>query len=130
MKTISLLILAITITGCIPFGPRKVNWGKEWRKWNPELKQLASKIEGAPDSYKAGNHDFPPNFKYPFDQGFHINKNDGTLTITFYLDRGVLHHFSAFIYTTSDSKISELNSEVKNGGYNFNLGDNWYIINH
>lgn len=63
-----------------------------------------------------------------------IYKTDGNkLTVEFYIDRGFLDHYSAFIYTNDKKKIQELEERITfNKGLHVNkkLGENWYRISH
>lgn len=119
MKTISFFIFLFTFlfSSCNPFsgssnpfpGPRKIDWEKEWEKNESKLKALTADIlaQGS-NKYKTGINDFPKGFSYPFDDGFAISRtydttgvntiNTKRITITYYVDRGLLDHYSAFIF--------------------------------
>lgn len=141
MRIFKQCILSLLVTlfiSCDPvpeFGRKDINWKKEWGENEAKLKSLAHDIVVRRDKkYSEGGNDFPGNFKYPFDDGFSIrykdsSRNNKSLTITFYIDRGLLDHYSAFIFTTDSSKINELDINVANGGNDFLLEPNWYIIN-
>lgn len=55
-------------------------------------------------------------------------KENTAVTITFYTDRGLLDHYSAFIYTNNPEDITFFDDKVKNGGNNYKLAPNWYQI--
>ena len=140
------LLLTISHTSCdisstIP-ERRNIDWKKEWENNQTKLKTLAQDImSNGSKKYTTGNNKFPNNFKYPFDDGFFINRQfnkDGTetenidvkkLTITFYVDRGLLDHYSAFIFTNDSTDIKEFDRNVENGGNDFKIEPNWYMIN-
>jgi hypothetical protein len=144
MRLYSAVILGISfLTSCndafFP-GPRKIDWKREWKKNEIKLKALALDIRvNGNKTYKSGNNDFPAGFEYPFDEGFYIENpfaNEGKesidtrrLTIRFYVDRGLLDHYSAFIYTNDATQIKDLDDNVQNGGNDFRIEPNWYMIN-
>lgn len=50
------------------------------------------------------------------------------ITVTFYTDRGLLDHYSAFIYTNNPDDIKLFDEKVKEGGNDFKKEVNWYFI--
>lgn len=52
-----------------------------------------------------------------------------TFTIKFYTDRGLLDHYSAFIYTNDPERLDELNHKAINGGNDHKMEEGWYFIN-
>jgi hypothetical protein len=138
---INLCLLAICFSSCLhSFGPRDIDWQKEWNKNEMKLKGLAWDIlTKGNDKYLAGNNEFPEGFKYPFDEGFYIETpfQNGSgqiidprkLTIKFYVDRGLLDHYSAFIFTNDSTRIKEFDQKVKEGAGDHNIEFNWYMIN-
>jgi len=56
----------------------------------------------------------------------------GIVHVEFYIDRGFLDHFSAFIYTNDPAEIREYNSEIgRFGGGNVKkLGNSWYRVSY
>ncbi len=88
-----------------------------------------------------GNHDFPNNFEYPFDDGYHlsfgydengkaIQSDNKNFMITFYTDRGLMDHFSAFIYTNDikQMKVLDQQTESDNKDEDVKLEEHWYYI--
>jgi len=128
--------LTVIFSSCNPLpGPRHINWEKEWEKNETKLKDLAQDIllQGS-KKYTIGNNDFPDTFDYPFDEGFAISSSIDSIdkkkiTITFYLDRGLLDHYSAFIFSNDSSALVEFNRNVENGGNDFRIEPNWYVVN-
>jgi hypothetical protein len=60
-----------------------------------------------------------------------INYNPtGSITVTFYIDRGFIDHYSAFIYTTDTSRIKEFEARTKSewNRTNKKMDENWYRI--
>lgn len=55
---------------------------------------------------------------------------NGSLTVTFYIDRGFLDHYAAFIYTTDSSKIRAFDARIQSVQRETNkkIKDNWYRI--
>ena len=138
LKIILLLPICLLISSC--FGPRIVDYKTVWNEQSKELKLLVKKIK-TDGNYEWGNHNFPDNFNYPFDDGFHvkyvydetgkaINLDSKNLTITFYTDRGLMDHFSAFIYTNDLKVIEQLNEQAKydEDDENVKLEEHWYYI--
>ena len=132
------LVLAFMFTSCNPFGgPREIDWKKEWKESGKDLKNLTQEIkENREGKYQMGNNSFPSSFDYPFDDGFYIGYgtrdtliDTNKISIRYYVDRGLLDHFSAFIYTKDSSEIKELEIKVQQGGNDYKIEDNWYMIN-
>lgn len=140
LLTYAIVTLIVIITGCSPFpSPRKIDWKKEWLNNGNKLKSLTKDIlRKGDEKYKPGINDFPDGFDYPFDDGFGISgthSNDGIIgidpekiTITFYVDRGIMDHYSAFIFTNDSSAIFNFDKNVENGGNDYKIEPNWYII--
>ena len=116
---------------CNPLGkPRNVDWENEWKENSIKLKELLLQIDtDADNNFHNGNNEFPKSFKYPFDEGFHLKKTDSFLTVKFYIDRGLLDHYSAFIYSNDPYQTGQLDANVENEGNDYKLEDKWYIIN-
>jgi hypothetical protein len=134
LKNITFLIILI-LSSCL--GPRNIDYKKVWVEQGEELKKLVVKIKSG--SYKRGINEFPDQFEYPFDDGFLIGYDGkgtnspidtNSLTIRFYTDRGLLDHFSSFIYTNDNIEIEILNhkSNLNNNDQNVKLENNWYYI--
>lgn len=128
-------VCLLFLLGCFP-GPRKIDHNKEWEKWSSDLKNLVSQIELNYKKYSIGNNDFPPEFSYPFDDGYRIHHyGNGTeepikpdsLTIIFYTDRGLMDHFSAFVYTNDPKQIKIYDDKIKNSG-DYKMEKSWYYI--
>ena len=59
--------------------------------------------------------------------------NDDNLTVLFYINRGFLDHYSAFVYTNDKKKIQELEKRttLKKGAHiNKKLDVNWYRVSY
>jgi hypothetical protein len=140
---IRLSILTILFTACNPFpAPRNVDWKKEWEKNQTKLKLLAKDIlEEGSRKYTQGINEYPKNFDDPFNDGFLISSNFSDtrtvtdtfdrkkITITFYVDRGLSDHYSAIVYTNDSTVIHSNEMNVENGGNDFKIEPNWYMIN-
>ena len=132
------LFLAIILASCNSFeGPREIDWKKEWKENASKLKNLTREIIANKEGkYKMGNNVFPDGFDYPFDEGFYIGyRHQDTLidtnriSIRYYVDRGLLDHFSAFIYTKDSTEIKELAFKVQQHAGDYKIEDNWYMVN-
>jgi hypothetical protein len=61
---------------------------------------------------------------------FHIQtKTDSSLTVLFYTDYGLLDHYSAFIYSNDSNDLIQLNEQVRNGGNDYKINENWFEVN-
>ena len=132
------IIFATVLSSCTPFGEsREVDWKKEWKEHANELKNLTREIkENRQVKYQMGNNEFPSNFSYPFDEGFYIGYgsrdsliDSNNISIRYYINRGLLDHFSAFIYTKDSTEINQLERKIQERTNDFKIEDNWYIIN-
>lgn len=59
--------------------------------------------------------------------------DDNRLTVEFYINRGFLDHYSAFVYTNDKEKIQELDERTAlNTGLHVNkkLEENWYRVSY
>lgn len=57
----------------------------------------------------------------------------GKLTVEFYINRGFLDHYSAFVYTNDQEKIKELEDYMsikKSTETNKKLDQNWYRVSY
>jgi hypothetical protein len=140
MKLNLLLLICLSLCSCDPvpsFGPREVDWKEEWNTNSDKLKALSKEIlSNSNRTYKPGNNEFPKGFSYPFDEGFHIaySKNDSiidaaSISVKFYIDRGLLDHYSAFIFTNDSFDIRKMDLKIKDSTNDFKLEPNWYMIN-
>jgi len=104
-----------------------------------EIKRTCSRhFNPGRQKYSVGNNNFLTGFNYPFDEDFFTEKpyygttdriDTRYLTIKFYVDRGLLDHYSTFIYSNDSLIIPELDRNVENGGNDFKLEENWHMIN-
>ncbi len=58
------------------------------------------------------------------------NKPNGSITVTFFIDRGFIDHYSAFIYTTDSARIKRFDKRTKSDWHKTNkkISENWYRI--
>jgi hypothetical protein len=62
-----------------------------------------------------------------------IDENaSGIVSMKFYIDRGFLDHYSAFVYTNDPDQIRTLNSGIGSfgGGVVKKLETNWYRVSY
>jgi hypothetical protein len=55
----------------------------------------------------------------------------GQVTVTFYINRGFLDHYSAFVYTTQPEEMESLEEQTtrrKGNHVNKKLSDNWFRV--
>lgn len=122
-------IIILLLISCFP-KPRNIDWKNEWINNENKLKLLAEYVQlDSTGEYNSGNFDYPNSFNYPFDQGFYVNKTNEHLTIKFYLDRGIVDHYSAFIYTNDSVLIKTLNNKTQKQENDFKIENHWDIIN-
>lgn len=58
---------------------------------------------------------------------------DNKFTVEFFINRGFLDHYSAFVYTNDAEKIQELDERIrlnKDGHVNKKLDENWYRVSY
>ncbi|MCU7492344.1 MAG: hypothetical protein HF308_09975 [Ignavibacteria bacterium] len=56
---------------------------------------------------------------------------DKSVTVEFYISRGFLDHYSAFVYTEDLEKIKEFEDMIKRNGHgNKKLENNWYRVSY
>ena len=125
-------ILIIILFSCSPFpSPRNIDGKKIWKQYSLELKKIVGEIlkEKPSKNFQLENRKFSASFDYPFDQGYSVSKKDSNLQITFYLDRGLLDHYSAIIFTDNEQELSNYNKKIKENGNDFKLEENWFLIN-
>ena len=72
---------------------------------------------------------------FPVSNGGDINITEnasGTVSIEFYIDRGFLDHYSAFLYTNDPDEIRTLNDGIGpfGGGVVKKLDTNWYKVSY
>lgn len=137
LLTFFLAVISVIFSSCSR--PRNIDWQSAWNEREQDMKALTHEVKvNRSGIYKLGINELPDNFEYPFDQGFGIGGTQGTLNsvfdssriyIKYYIDRGVINHYSAFIYTNDSTEISRLDAKVLEGGNDLKLEDHWYIIN-
>jgi hypothetical protein len=59
-------------------------------------------------------------------------KENGTTSVEFYIDRGFIDHYSAFLYTNDENEIAGLDRVIANGSNRAfkKFGDNWYRVGY
>ncbi len=101
--------------------------------WNLRLKereQIVEKaINGEFEDYKVKLNHFPP-ISNGGNEIFVDDKPSGSITVTFFIDRGFIDHYSAFIYTTDTAKIRTYDARTKSDHPKTNkkISENWYRI--
>lgn len=137
-KSLFFILICLVLSSC--FGPRDIDYKAVWLEQGKELKLLVSTIK-ANGNLEWGNHNFPNTFDYPFEDGFHLSFGyddngkavqfgDQNLTIKFYTDRGLMDHFSAFIYTNDQIEIEQLDKQTESdkNDEDVKLEKHWYYI--
>ncbi len=101
--------------------------------WNLRLKEreriVEKAINGEFEDYKVKLNHFPP-ISNGGNEIFVDDKPSGSITVTFFIDRGFIDHYSAFIYTTDTAKIRIYDARTKldHPKTNKKLSENWYRI--
>jgi len=101
--------------------------------WNLRLKEreriVKKAIKGTFENYKVKLNHFPP-ISNGGNEIFVDDKPSGSITVTFFIDRGFIDHYSAFIYTTDTAKIRTYDTRTKfdHRKTNKKLSENWYRI--
>lgn len=138
LKITLFLPISLILSSC--FGPRDTNHKAVWNEQGNELKKLVRQIKSN-GAYERGNHDFPDTFEYPFNDGFHlcfgydstgkaIQSDNKNLMIQFYTDRGLMDHFSAFIYANNKMQMEQLDEQTQQekNDKDIKLEEHWYYI--
>ncbi|TKK64589.1 hypothetical protein FC093_22225 [Ilyomonas limi] len=55
-------------------------------------------------------------------------QKDTLITITFYTDRGLIDHYSGFVYTNDPTDMENFEERLKEGGNDTKMEKNWYFI--
>ena len=129
---IAYLNFIFILFSCSPFpSPRNIDGKKIWEQDSLELKKIVNEIlkEKPSKNFLLENRQFSSSFDYPFDQGYSVSKRDSNLEVKFYLDRGLVDHYSAIIYTNNEQGLSNFNKKTRENGNDFKLEENWYLIN-
>ncbi|MCC3158239.1 hypothetical protein LJ737_13405 [Hymenobacter sp. 15J16-1T3B] len=128
-------LVGCALTSCSPIGnQKKFDWHNVWASNREKLILLTEdiKVNGG-KKYKLGNNEFVDGFPYPFNEGFVVKGgreiDSAKILVKYYLDRGVMDHYSAFVYTNDSSEVRNLNKKVEAGANDYKLESNWYIIN-
>lgn len=110
----------------------------DWHLRKPQRNQIINQIKNGKIKYdvnKSVHHligwYFPPISNAGND--IMISKSTrNRLTVVFYINRGFLDHYSAFVYTDDLEEIksfeNRIQSKSKNG--NYRIGKNWYRLNY
>lgn len=124
------VIMAVIIgTTSLIFGSELI----EKLDWELRLKERNSIVEkilnGEIKDSKLMMNSFPP-ISNGGNEIFIDYKPEGSITVTFYIDRGFIDNYSAFIFTNDDSKIKEFDARTKSDWNKTNkkLDSNWYRI--
>lgn len=132
MKAIfQILIFAILCSSCfLPNGSQSNP--KVWEDNKEDLQKIVNRVLLNPEKFEEGENLIPEDLDFSYDKTFDIRgnlKDKNDLKITFYTDRGLVDHYSAIIYTTQKGLVKQFDENVKNGGNDFKLQNNWYAIN-
>src|SRR5690554_1165640 len=103
----------------------------DWKLRMNERKSIINKIaDGDIKDYKAKMNNFPPISNGGNEIIVDKRENENNMTVTFYIDRGFVDHYSAYIYSTDSTTIRDLEEKIehRNNKTNKKLKDNWYRI--
>lgn len=124
------VIIAVLIgTLSLIFGSdliEKIDWELRLNERNLIIKKA---LNGEIKNYKLKVKSFPP-ISNGGNEVFIDNMPKGTITVTFYIDRGFIDHYSAFIYTTDTSRIKRFDARINSewNKTNKKINNNWYRI--
>ena len=124
------VIVAVVIgTLSLIFGSdliEKLDWKLRLKERNMIIEKA---LNGEIKDYKLKMNSFPP-ISNGGNEVFIDDKPKGTITVTFYIDRGFIDHYSAFIFTTDPSRIKQFDART-NSDWNITnkkIDNNWYRI--
>jgi hypothetical protein len=116
----------------IIIGTVSLFWGQQtvekidWKLRRGEREQIVAKFKAEDPKtayYKIDEFNFPP-ISNGGNEILIDKRKNGKLTIEFYIDRGFIDHYSAFVYTND----SAYEKELKSSTYARQLDKNWYKI--
>lgn len=67
-------------------------------------------------------------FPFSSNQKVYVSKSGNYYKVLFHTDVGLMDHYSGFVYTNIPEELERLNDKVAEGGNDFKLEDNWYLI--
>ncbi|MGG5208753.1 hypothetical protein ACQWU4_07375 [Chryseobacterium sp. MIQD13] len=131
MKVVfQILLSAILCTACFFTGTQATP--KIWDDNKEDLIEIVNRVSSNSKNYEEGANKIPEDLDFSYCEHFIVSgdlKDRNNITITFYTNSGLVDHYSAIIYTTQKGLIEQLEYNVKNGGNDFKLKNNWYAIN-
>jgi len=124
------VIIAVVIgTSSLIFGSELI----EKLDWKLRLKErnliVQKALNGETKDSKLKMKSFPP-ISNGGNEVFIDYRPEGSITVTFYIDRGFIDHYSAFIFTTDASRIRQFDARTKSDWNKTNkkIDNNWYRI--
>lgn len=57
-----------------------------------------------------------------------VKQQDTTITVEFYTDRGLMDHYTAFVYSNDSLELKHLTEKI--GGNNKKMAKGWFYVNH
>jgi hypothetical protein len=124
------VIIAVVIgTSSLIFGSdliEKLDWKLRLKERNLIVQKA---LNGEIKDYKLKMKSFPP-ISNGGNEVFIDYRPEGSITVTFYIDRGFIDHYSAFIFTTDSSRIRQFDARTKSDWNKTNkkIDNNWYRI--
>lgn len=110
----------------------------DWHFRKGQRKEIISRIKSGSIIYDANKSVHHLNeFKYALisngGNDISISTNEkNQVTVEFFINRGFLDHYSAFVYTDAPNEIKRLEKEIQSSfkENNFKITKNWYRLNY
>lgn len=104
----------------------KLDWKLRFKQRNMIVEKA---LNGEINDTKLKMNSFPP-ISNGGNEVFIDYNPTGSITVTFYIDRGFIDHYSAFIFTTDTSRIKEFEARTRSDWNQTNkkIDENWYRI--
>lgn len=108
----------------------------DWRLREVQRNEIIKKIKTKEFNSENGRAYYLSESKYKFISNggneIIIEQAHDRYTITFFIDRGLLDHYTAFIYTDDPLKIKEFDTEISKprSVNDYKITDNWYRMSY
>lgn len=132
---VTALILAIFL-GTISLFSEKFMEKADWRLREVQRNEIINKIKTRKFNFENGRAYYLSESKYKLISNggneIIIEQVYDKHTITFFIDRGFMEHYTAFIYTDDPLKITEFDTEISKprSVNDYKITDNWYRMSY
>lgn len=101
----------------------------DWKFRLSERNKIVEKVLNGEYTEKRLKTNYFPPISNGGNEVFIDNNPNGGITVTFYINRGFLDHYSAFVYTTDSTKLNQFNAWITSKSNKVSaLDKHWYRI--